>query len=179
VKQILWVTVIAFLVVGCSSISDFSRETYRKGFLTPDSFRNGAIGVSPLSGGEKTDRYLDAAREIFRNTISEIEPQMRPISHPLSKTKEVWNEHELSAFKKTARFLLQTELQQVDLAEGVTHVQIKGRLWDIEQEDILWEGVGESRGHLFLFFPTVPASFEAAMKVASRGLIRKLPVRKQ
>jgi len=163
--------------MGCASISDFSRETYRKGFLTPDSFRDGAMGVLPLSGGEKTDRYLDKAREIVRKAIAEIEPRMRPLDLPLSKTKEVWSEQEFVPLKNTARFLLQTELQQVDLAEGATHVLIKGRLWDLEQGDILWEGVGESRGNLFLFFPMAPASFEKVLETASRGLILKLPTR--
>ena len=173
----LLVTIFTFLIVGCSSIGDFSRETYRKGFLSDDFLRDGVMGVLPLSGGEKTGHYLSTGREIFKKAISEIKPSMRPISLPLSATKEVWGEREFDALKETARFLLQTELQQVDLVEGVTYVRIKGRLWDVEQRDILWEGIGESRGHLFLFFPTVPASFETAMDVASRGLIRKFPTK--
>jgi len=176
VGRIWWVSIFLFLA-NCASMGDFSHETYRRGFLSGDSLRDGAIGVLPLSGGERTGRYLDTAREIFKHTISEIKPSMRPISFPLSATKEVWGEHEFDALKGTARFLLQTELQQVDLVEGVTYVRIKGRLWDVEQRDILWEGVGESRGHLFLFFPTVPASFETAMEVASRGLMKRFPTR--
>jgi len=174
--QIVWVFLFSSLGLGCSSVSDFSRETYRKGFLSPDSFREGAIGVLPLSGADKTERYVDTAREIFHKTIHELQPRMNPLPLPLSPEKEVWNERELDRFKAMSRFLLQTQLRQVDLAEGATHIQIMGRLWDVEQGDILWEGIGESRGNLFLFFPTVPASFETAMEVASRGLIRKLPV---
>jgi len=177
VRQIVWVTALAFLVFGCSGINDFSRETYRIGHLT-DSFRNGEIGLLLLSGGEKTDRYIETARDIFHNVIKEMEPAIRPLPLSISPTKEVWREQEFDLLKKTARFFLQTELQQVDLLEGATYVRIKGRLWDVEQGEILWEGIGESRGDIFLFFPTAPASFERAMEVASRGLIRKLPARR-
>ncbi len=158
-------------------MGDFSRETYRKGFLLSDTVQAASIVVLPLAGADQPDRYLIPAREIFQNIIQGMQPQIKPVALSLSPTKDVLHTAEFNILKKEAHFLLQTELQQVEVVDGATQVRLFGRLWDMEQGDILWEGMGESRGHLFLFFPTVPASFEKTMEVAARGLIRKLPVR--
>jgi hypothetical protein len=163
--------------VGCTGMSDFSRETYRKGFLLSDTVQAASIAVLPLASANQPNRYLIPAREIFQNVIQGMQPQIKPVSLSLSPTKDVLHTSEFAALKKEAHFLLQAELQQVEVVDGATQVRLLGRLWDIEQGEIIWEGIGESRGHLFLFFPTAPASFEKAMEVAARGLIRKLPVR--
>ncbi len=165
---------------GCGGIGDYSREVYSKGYLASDPITKEAVAALPMTGENETLQYLEAAREIFTNRMTEMQPRIRPLSHSISPTKEVLEESDFASIKKTTsiRFLLQTELRQVQVLEGATQVRIEGRLWDIEQGDILWEGVGESRGNLFLLFPTTPASFEKAMDVASRGLIRKLPIKK-
>ncbi len=182
---------ILFLIgAGCSSISDLSRETYKKGFLKIDPLGKEETAVLQMTGEVSVGgEYLPKARAIFDTLMRERQPRMRPLSlvagadpaFTLPSTKKVLEESVFAHLKKSTsiRFLLQTNLQQVEIVEGATQVKIEGRLWDIEQGDILWEGVGESRGHLFLFFPTVPASFEKAMEVASRGLIRKLPMRQK
>ncbi len=181
-KHLQGIGFLLFLLVfvGCGGISDFSRETYRKEFLTSDPITKEAVAALPMTGQIKTLRYLEAARGIFENAMTEMQPAIHPLSFSISPTKEVLEESDFDALKKTTsvRFLLQTELRQVEVVEGATQIRIEGRLWDIEQGSILWEGVGESRGHLFLFFPTAPASFEKAMDVASRGLIQKLPMKK-
>jgi hypothetical protein len=74
-----------------------------------------------------------------------------------------------------ARFLLLTELESVELAEGATHVKLIGRLWDADNGRIVWEATGRGRGYVFLFFPWAPSSFEKTMGVASRGLLRQFP----
>ena len=165
---------------GCGGVSDFSREIYRKGFLASDPIAKEEVAALPMTGETGTHRYLESAREIFTARMTEMQPTIHPLSFSISPTKEVLEESDFASLKKTTsvRFLLQTELRQVEVVEGATQVRIEGRLWDIEQGHILWEGVGESRGHLFLFFPTTPASFEKAMEVASRGLIQKLPIKK-
>ena len=174
--------------VGCSSISDLSHETYKKGFLKIDPLGKEETAFLQMTG-ESADQHLSSAREIFDTLMREAQPRVRPLSlvsevdssFALPSTKKVLEENDFAHLKKSTsiRFLLQTNLQQVEVVEGATQVRIEGRLWDIEQGDILWEGVGESRGHLFLFFPTAPASFEKAMEVAGRGLIRKLPMRQR
>jgi hypothetical protein len=141
--------------------------------------------------------YLAPAEAIFYKALTEMREQTSLISpeEGLAKIKEgdldaffrkfeketsfrtVAEERDLSKFRKIlgTRFLLQTELQEVAVMEGATQVRIQGRLWDIEMGDVIWEGTGESRGYLFLFFPRVPATFEKAIEVASRGMIRNLP----
>ncbi|MBI3358599.1 MAG: hypothetical protein HY201_03890 [Nitrospirae bacterium] len=178
-----------FFVAACSSMSDLSHETYKKGFLKIDPLGKEETAVLQMTGDNSVDLYLPKAREMFNMLLQETLPRVRPLSFvpgadpsfALPSTKKVLEESDFVHLKKATsiRFLLQTNLQQVEVVEGATQVRIEGRLWDIEQGDILWEGVGESRGHLFLFFPTAPASFEKAMEVASRGLIRKLPMRQK
>ncbi len=180
---------------GCTSISDLSHETYKKGFLKIDPLGKEETAVLKMTAENSTKAYLPKAQEIFDILMQETQPSVLPLSlltdadpnFSLPQTKKVFEESDFAVLKKTTalsqrpglRFLLQTHLQQVEVIEGATQVRIEARLWDIEQGDILWEGVGESRGHLFIFFPTAPASFEKAMEVASRGLIRKLPMRRK
>jgi hypothetical protein len=94
-----------------------------------------------------------------------------------SLNNKVIREEDLQVLRKilNARFLLQIELQQVDIIEGATQVSLRGRLWDVEMGKIIWEATGESRGDSFLFLPRVPVSFEWAIETASRGLVRRLP----
>ncbi len=182
---------------GCVGIDDLSRESYRKGVLYTSNLPNETVAILPMVARGENRRYLQPAETIFYKALTEMREQMSFLSPKdgLEKIKEeelddffrvfeketsfkkVAEERDLSKFRKAfgTRFLLQTELQQVEIMEGATQVRIQGRLWDLEMGDVIWEGTGESRGYLFLFFPRVPATFEKAIEVASRGLIRKLP----
>lgn len=182
---------------GCVGIDDLSRENYRKGVLFTSNLANETIAILPMTAKGDNRHYLQPAESIFYEALTEMREEANLISpkEGLAKIKEgelddffrvfeketsfkkVAEERDLSKFRKIlgTRFLLQTELQQVEIMEGATQVRIQGRLWDIEMGDVIWEGTGESRGYLFLFFPRVPATFEKAVEVASRGLIRKLP----
>lgn len=185
------------LSIGCVGIDDLSHEEYRKGVLYTRSLATETFSVLPMAAtGERRD-YLQSAESIFFKALKEMRPLTSLISpeeniakmksenlytlfNTLQKEtsfKHAPEEKNLSQFKSSlgSRFVLQTELQRVELAEGATQILIEGRLWDTEMGDIIWQGAGESRGYLFLFFPRAPASFEKAMEVASRGLIRKLP----
>lgn len=185
----LLLAVVVPLGMGCASISDLSHETYKKGFLKIEPLGKEETALLQMTTDNAASEYLPKAQEIFNIVMQETQPRVRPLSFfsgadasfALPHTKKVLEESAFATLKKTTpiRFLLQTNLQQVEIIEGATQVKIEGRLWDIEQGDILWEGIGESRGHLFLFFPAAPASFEKAMEVASRGLIQKLPMRRK
>ncbi len=174
------------VVTGCASISDLSQETYQKGFLRGDYIEKQNTAILEMTAEAAASDYLPAARTIFNRLMKERAPSLpflstvslphQSFSIPL--IKKVLEEKDFEPIRKipSVRFVLQTHLQRSEIAEGATHVIMKGRLWDVEQGDILWEGVGESRGHLFLFAPMAPASFEKAMEVAGRGLIRNLPI---
>lgn len=189
--------VFSLLFIGCVGIDDLSREEYRKGILTTQSLANETFSVLPMTATGERREYLQTAEAIFFKALKEMR-QSAPLISPeeniakmkeenlyprfvsLQKEtsfKEAPEEKNLSQFKKAlgSRYVLQTELQRVEMADGATQIRIEARLWDTEIGDIIWQGAGESRGYLFLFFPGAPASFEKAMEVASRGLIRKLP----
>lgn len=185
------------LLFGCVGIDDLSREEYRRGVLYTNNLSTETIAVMPMVGRGANRDYAKTAEAIFYKALTEMRQQTHLISpeegrarieasnlSPLLENlrgetsfKRVAEERSVAELKKIlgTRFLLQTELQQVEVAEGATQVRIQGRLWDIEMGDIIWEGTGESRGYLFLFFPRIPASFEKAAEVASRGLIKRLP----
>lgn len=186
-----------FMEGGCVGIDDLSRENYRKGVLYTSNLSKETIAILPMVAKGDNRRYLEPAESIFYKALTEMREQGNLISpqEGLTKIKEgdlddffrrfeketsfktVAEERDLTKFRKIlgTRFLLQTELQEVAVMEGATQVRIQGRLWDIEMGDVIWEGTGESRGYLFLFFPRAPATFEKAIEVASRGLIRNLP----
>lgn len=189
--------ILGLLFFGCVGIDDLSREDYRRGVLYTNNLSTETIAVMPMIGRGANRDYTKTAEKIFYRALSEMRQQTQLISPEEGRNKIEANQlgpllerlKKETSFKKVAeekdvaelkkifgtRFLLQTELQQVEVIEGATQVRLQGRLWDIEMGDIIWEGTGESRGYLFLFFPRVPASFEKAAEVASRGLIKRLP----
>lgn len=189
--------IFGLLFFGCVGIDDLSREDYRRGVLYTSNLSTETIAVMPMIGRGANRDYMKTAEKIFYRALTEMRQQTQLISPEEGRNKIEANQlgpllerlKKETSFKKVAaekdvaelkkvfgtRFLLQTELQQVEVIEGATHVRLQGRLWDIEMGDIIWEGTGESRGYLFLFFPRVPASFEKAAEVASRGLIKRLP----
>lgn len=189
--------IFGLLFFGCVGIDDLSREDYRRGVLYTSNLSTETIAVMPMIGRGANRDYTKTAEKIFYRALTEMRQQTQlispeegrkkieanqlgPLLERLKKEtsfKKVAEEKDVAELKKVfgTRFLLQTELQQVEVIEGATHIRLQGRLWDIEMGDIIWEGTGESRGYLFLFFPRVPASFEKAAEVASRGLIKRLP----
>jgi hypothetical protein len=189
--------IFGLLFFGCVGIDDLSREDYRRGVLYTSNLSTETIAVMPMIGRGANRDYTKTAEKIFFRALTEMRQQTQlispeegrnkieanqlgPLLERLKKEtsfKKVAEEKDVAELKKVfgTRFLLQTELQQVEVIEGATHVRLQGRLWDIEMGDIIWEGTGESRGYLFLFFPRIPASFEKAAEVASRGLIKRLP----
>lgn len=185
------------LLAACAGIDDLSRESYRRGVLYTSDLNSETVVMLPMFARGENRSYLKPAESIFYKALTEMRQQMQLVSpqegvakmkdeeiYPFFETfqkeasfDEVAQEKDLAQFKKAfpTRFLLQTELQEVAVIEGATQVRIRGRVWDIEMGDVIWEGTGESRGYLFLFFPRTPATFEKAIETASRGLIRKLP----
>ena len=182
------------VMASCVGIGDLSQENYRRGALYIRSLSQEKMAVLPMTGQGKGRLYLKQAEEAFLKVLPEMRPKtplLLPATYMQEETtaavvrhftqenrfKSVIHETDLTGLKAVlnTRYLLQTELQQVEFVEGATHVRIEGRLWDLESGDILWEGTGESRGYIVLFFPTVPANFEKVLDVASRGLIQHLP----
>ncbi|MBI3802545.1 MAG: hypothetical protein HY282_02130 [Nitrospirae bacterium] len=195
-RSLFWIC--SLVLFGCAGIDDLSREDYRRGVLYMDNLSTETIAVMPMTAKGVANRpYTKTAESIFFRAMTEmrmhthlISPEegrekfkashMDPLFEKLQgdvSFKKVAQEKDFPEVKKTlgTRFLLQTELQRVEVVEGATQVRITGRLWDIEMGDIIWEGTGESRGYLFLFFPQAPATFEKAIEVASRGLIKRIP----
>ncbi|HEY5595078.1 MAG TPA: hypothetical protein VIL61_07990 [Nitrospiria bacterium] len=196
VSGILCCLVIAALP-GCATIDNLSTESYRKAGLPSHLSEGEALGLLPLFGRVSLREYLPRADAIFLESFQQqrggrtwIDPQesVRRIREAgletlyLDLTREYSVDHpprqeplQLIGKAVGTRYLLLTELQRIEMAEGATQVRLTGRIWDIEKGEILWEGIGEGRGYVVLIFPWVPSSFEKTMATASDGLIDRLP----
>ncbi|HUK56688.1 MAG TPA: hypothetical protein VLY20_08545 [Nitrospiria bacterium] len=185
------------LVLGCATIDDLSKESYRKVGLPSKLFEQQALGILPLFGRHSVRDYLSTADAIFLESFQRrrggqpwIDPHeslkrireadLGSVYEDLVKGYSVEQpprQEPLQRIGKAVgtRFLLLTELQKLEMDEGATEVKLTGRVWDAEKGEILWEGVGESRGYVVLIFPWVPSSFEKTMAIASDGLIERLP----
>ncbi|MHB1606344.1 MAG: hypothetical protein ACYCTV_08130 [Leptospirales bacterium] len=81
------------------------------------------------------------------------------------------------AKKMGVRYFLQTDIRISSVEGGAEHVRIYGRLWDGRSKEIVWNGYGEARGYVYVFFPAIPAPFEKDASVAVNGLVNQIPVR--
>lgn len=182
---------------GCATIDDLSSQTYRKAGFPSNVSEGQALGLLPMYGAGSLREFLPQANEIFLESFRHgnsgwtlIDPKeclqriqqtgLDPVYRTFSQGYAMKNPPLQEPLRQIgeavgARYLLLTELQQMETAEGATEVRVAGRLWDAKMGETLWEGTGESRGYVFLVFPWVPSSFEKTMAVASKGLIERLP----
>ncbi len=188
-----------FLVMlcGCAGIDDLSSLLYRNSRLEKGLLDNERVGLMPMFGKGENRAYLKNAEDIFGQSLSDEKKGVTFLS-PEESLERIRSAGLIETYREMARsysplasqklsdiqviggalgtrYILQSELQLSGVIEGATHVRIYARLWDLEKGVILWEGVGEARGYVFLIFPIVPSDFERAMEVASRGLARKFP----
>ena len=197
IKVGIGVCLLGWIPFGCATIDDLSTETYWKLDLPSKSFQQETIGLLPMFGRTAVRDYLTKADAILleslrrdregRPWVDSQESLKRIREAGLETLYQDWakgytvehppQQEPLQQIGKAVgtRYLLLTELQTIELAEGATQVRLTGRVWDTEKGEILWEGVGESRGYVFLIFPWVPSSFEKTMAVASEGLVHRLP----
>ncbi|MBI3811801.1 MAG: hypothetical protein HY283_06310 [Nitrospirae bacterium] len=185
------------LAAGCATIDNLSTESYRKLGLPSRLPEGESLGLLPLFGRVSLREYLPGADVIFLESFQHerggrtwIDPQeslrrireagLETLYQDLARGYSIDHpplQEPLQQIGKAVgtRYLLLTELEQIELTEGATQVRLHGRLWDAEKGEILWEGVGEGRGYVVLIFPWVPSSFEKTMATASNGLVHRLP----
>ncbi|MBI3995278.1 MAG: hypothetical protein HY349_04810 [Nitrospirae bacterium] len=194
---ILCCLVIGALPMGCATIDDLSTESYRKFGFPSEPFEGEGLGLLPLFSRSSLRDYLPRADAIFVEALRQqrsgrvwIDPQeslsrirqsgLESLYQDLTREYSVDRpprQEPLERIGKAvgARYLLLTELQRIEMTEGATQVRLAGRIFDTEQGEILWEGIGEGRGYVVLIFPWIPSSFEKTMAIASNGLIHRLP----
>jgi hypothetical protein len=184
-------------LTGCATIDNLSTESYRRVGLPSQLSDGEALGLLPRFGRSPLREYLPTADAIFLESFQQqrggrswIDPQesvkrireagLSTLYQDLARGYTMDHpprQEPLQLIGKAVgtRYLLLTELQRVEMAEGATQVRLTGRIWDTEKGEILWEGIGEGRGYVMLIFPWVPSSFEKTMATASHGLIHRLP----
>lgn len=194
----LLVFLLGWMALGCATIDDLSSESYRKIGLSPHLFEQQPLGLLPLIGPSRVRDYLPTAEAIYLKSFEErrdgrslIDPDetmkriheadLDAVYHQLVNDYSIRQAPQQGPLQQIGkavgtRYLLLTELQRIELAEGATQVKLNGRVWDTDKGEIIWEGVGESRGYVFLIFPWVPSSFEKTMAIASDGLVQRLPL---
>ena len=184
-------------MVGCATIDDLSLETYRRVNLRSHVLKQETIGVLPTLGPFSVRGYLPMADSALVRSLKKTQPNRSWLVPDVTLTRinesgsekiyRDWareyttkNPPQQTPLEKIGRaigtrYLLLTELESIALEDGATHVRLASRLWDWEEGEILWEGIGESRGYVFLIFPWIPSSFEKTLAVASDGLVKRLP----
>ena len=192
-----WMAAVGLLLLGCATIDDLSVESYRAVGLSGATLKTQTIGLLPMFGKGENRIYLGPADQIFVDVLKRHRPDR--IVMPPEETIRLIRERGLEATYQSiaksysaarapeeaplkelgqalgTRYLLLTELQGIEIAEGATQVRLRARLWDTERGDTLWEGIGEGRGYVFFIFPWTPSSIEKTLAVASRGLSLRLP----
>lgn len=185
------------MLCGCASIDDLSSLSYRDSGLKKGALVNERVGLLPMFGRGENRGFLVNADDIFAQSLSSEKTGVEFLSpgESLEKIKSAGlidtYQDMVRNYSPTAtprlsdikiiggaigtKYIVQSELQSSRVMEGATHVRIYARLWDTEKGEIVWEGIGEARGYVFLIFPVVPSDFERAMEVASRGLARRFP----
>lgn len=193
----LWILTFLIISYGCAGIDDLSSLLYRDSGLKRGGLVNERVGLLPMFGRGENRSYLKNAENIFASSFSSEKTGVEFLS-PEESLERIRSAGLIETYQDMARnysplatqrlsdikviggaigakYIVQSELQYSRVMEGATHVRIYARLWDIEKGEIVWEGIGEARGYVFLIFPVVPSGFERAMEVASRGLARRFP----
>jgi hypothetical protein len=185
------------LCAGCATIDDLSIESYRAAGLSKADLKTQTIGLLPIFARGVNRTYLDPADRILVENFRKYRPDRVVLSPEeavrlirergvettylsVAKNYRATRAPEETPLKELGealgtRYLLLTELENIEVAEGATQVRLRARLWDTEQGDTLWEGIGEGRGYVFFIFPWTPSSVEKTLAVASRGLSLRLP----
>ncbi len=196
-RRLLPTAALLALLTGCSTISDLSHLKYQKGILRLDGVEREAVGALAMVSRIALAEEAKVAATIFFKNLKEQRTDLRLIPPEEAEKRiekaglltlqreveeamrqdRVPQEEKLRSVGRAvgARFLLLSELVQSEVIEGATQVTLRGRLWDVELGEIVWEGIGEARGYIFFIFPKTPASLEKTAETASRGLLKMLP----
>jgi len=179
------------------SINNLSAEIYAIDGFSSSSLVHEGIGVLPTVSGDGTkDESLMVSRLLGDQMAAKV-PGNRltgpdKIGEKIAKDPNLgrlWAQiephvsaHSVKGLEATQflgqslgiRFLLETQIQMAEEAGGAEQVRIFARIYDINRKRIVWEGFGEGRGYVKLFFPSVPATFRETATVAVRGIISKI-----
>lgn len=189
---------VLLVLASCSdSINNLSTELFSDEGFSPSVLEKEGVGLLPTVPGEGT--RIQAA-EVSAILDHLFEQKVRPgllhssremenrINHDRVLVAE-WAKiaphisvHSVTGLERTRpfgrmlglRFLLETQIQMAEEAGGAEQVRIFARIFDTVRGRIVWEGVGEGRGYVKLFFPSVPATFKETASVAAKGLIAKI-----
>lgn len=193
----LWILTFLIIFYGCAGIDDLSSLLYRDSSLKKGGLVKERVGLLPMYGRGENKGYLKNADNILTRSFSSVKSGVEFLS-PEESLERIRSAGLIETYQDMVRsyspqatqrlseirilggalgtrYIVQSELQSSRVMEGATHIRIYARLWDTEKGEIVWEGIGEARGYVFLIFPVVPSDFERAMEVASRGLARRLP----
>lgn len=198
--QTLRLLLIAFLLgfSSCAeSINDLSSEIYgMPGFSSASLSRDGLVILPTVAGEGSKDEAMEISK-ILDDLVTKKLPTRKILSSGAVEDRmkkdrnlaEKWDRmsphisvHSVKGLETTRsfgqdlgmRFLLETQIQMAEEAGGAEQVRVFGRIFDTLEGRIVWEGVGEARGYVNLFFPSAPATFSKTAAVAVKGLTRKM-----
>lgn len=197
ILDFLFIGILLSIPSCADSINDLSTEIYSIDGFSPSALSRGGVAIIPTVPGEGSKEEakqvtgilnkLIAAKILPRHIVSSTEIERR-----IEKDKKLgalWSRiephisvHSVKGLDVTGsfgqslgvRFLLETQIQMAEEAGGAEQVRIFARIYDVAKGRIVWEGVGEGRGYVKLFFPSAPATFRKTATVAVRGIISRI-----
>ena len=187
------------LALACcsDSINNLSSELFSDEGFSPSVLEKEGVGLLPTVPGEGTRIQAAEVSTILDHLFAQkLRPGLFHSSRELTNRFDhdkvlvaAWSKiaphisvHSVTGLERTKafgkrldlRFLLETQIQMAEEAGGAEQVRIFARIFDTVRGRIVWEGVGEGRGYVKLFFPSVPATFKETASVAAKGLIAKI-----
>jgi len=191
--------VLLLLLSSCvDSINNLSKESYMADGFSSAALTRDGVAITPTVAGSGTAQdaltigtLLDAAMIGKSSSTGSLltESQVGQEIRKDSSLAALWKQMEphISAhsirgmtaariFGKRlgVRYLFETQIQMAEIAGGAEQVRVYARIYDIRQDRIVWEGVGEGRGYEKIVFPSTPATFNVVARVAVRGLVDRL-----
>jgi hypothetical protein len=189
---------IFFSIPSCAdSINDLSTEIYSIDGFSSSALSRDGVAITPTVPGEGSKDEAKLVTGILNKLIvTKIQSShvvgSKEIEQRVEKDKTLgglWSRiephisvHSVKGLDLTGpfgkslgvRFLLESQIQMAEEAGGAEQVRIFARIYDVVKGRIVWEGVGEGRGYVKLFFPSAPATFKETATVAVRGLISRI-----
>ncbi len=191
--------ILLLLLPSCAdSINNLSKESYMADGFSPATLTRDGVAITPTVAGSGTAKDASAIGALIDTEMNTrnpspgnllLESQVGQRLGKDSSLASLWNQMEphISAhsirgmtaartFGKRlgVRYLLETQIQMAEIAGGAEQVRVYARIYDIRQDRIVWEGVGEGRGYEKIVFPSPPATFDVVARVAVRGLVDRL-----
>ena len=194
ILDVVFFGMLLFLASCADSINNLSTEIFSIDGFSSSSLSRQGLAILPTVEGDASKSDAHTISGLLNGMIAKKIPAKSLVNSETIEQKirddktmaTLWNQmephisaHSVKGLEAThsagrilgVRYLLETQIQMAEEAGGAEQVRIFARIYDVARGRIIWEGVGEGRGYVKLFFPSAPATFKDTATVAVRGVV--------